>query len=554
MGLKELHEQRLASAKGERAEPRIGGDAEMERMLAEAPLLERVQCDTGETGRESGGVVYFGKCPVCGHDDCFRYYGKTNSWCCYSDSCGEIGGGTYLEYLKAVDGLDDVEAVKRLREVTGHPYERNRKRAAVARTCTDEWSAPPLELVTRANGKPENSLINHIRVLESDPAIEGRIVRDEFSGVIQVSEPLPWDSAKGFTPRPLNDADYLEARAYIETRYHFGTNAESKDAVLAVANRNRYDAVRDCLEALEWDGTPRVGTLLSKYLGAEDAPYTREVERLMFSAVVERTYGAGAKFDVMPVLIGGQGLGKSTFARLLALRDEWFTDDIGDLDGDKAPERLRGHIVVELAELNAIVNSRKQEGVKAFLTRQSDNFRVPYARHPEKVPRRCVLIGTTNNPQFLSDMTGNRRFFPVACGVTKPRGDLFADGARRDFEQAYAEVCAARAEGGTLSLVPREEAVTHAAVLAEEAMYDNPKVGKIGDYLEARLQRNQRLTCALQIAEECLGIENPKRNETNEVRDIMRKHYPEWKDLGNKKQRVGGYGTQRAYRYEGGEA
>lgn len=549
MGLKELHERRRASAGGERAEPRAAGDAEMRLMLAEAPLLERVQSDTGERGEARAGYVRFKRCPVCGHNDDFRYYPEGNSWNCFSASCGEIHGGTYLEYLKAVDGLDDVEAVKRLREVTGHPYGGKRPAAPSVSGGADEWVAQ-LDLTVRKNGKPEGTLRNHIAVLQEDPAVSGRIVLDEFTGVVQVAEPLPWDSVKGFKPRPLNDADLYEARAYIEAKYDFGKGAETGAAVFTVARRNSFDAVRDRLEALTWDGVPRVGALLCKYLGAEDTPYTREVERLMFSAVVERSYEPGAKFDVMPVLIGGQGIGKSTFARLLALRDEWFTDDIGDIDGDKAPERLRGHIVVELAELNAIVNSRKLEGVKAFLSRQSDNYRVPYARFSEKVPRRCVLIGTTNNAQFLSDMTGNRRFFPVECGVVEPAGSLFADDAREDFEQAYAEMCAARAEAGALSLVPCAKAVTAAAAAAEAAMYDNPKVGKVGDFLEARLQLGEHLTCAMEIADEGLCIPNPTRAEINEVRAIMSKHYPEWRDMGVKKQRVGRYGTQRAYRHE----
>lgn len=98
------------------------GDPEIKAMLAEAPLLDLIRSDTGEQGRESGGIVYFERCPVCGHADCFRFYPSSNSWSCFSKSNPSgYEGGSYIEYQVAAHGMDVKEAVRSLREATGHP-------------------------------------------------------------------------------------------------------------------------------------------------------------------------------------------------------------------------------------------------------------------------------------------------------------------------------------------------------------------------------------------------------------------------------------------------
>lgn len=100
------------------------GDPEIQVMLLEAPLLELVRADTGELGRQSGDYVSFKRCPICGHENCFRFYPDTNSWACFSESNGTgYKGASYLEYQRIVHHMDVTEAVKALREATGHPYE-----------------------------------------------------------------------------------------------------------------------------------------------------------------------------------------------------------------------------------------------------------------------------------------------------------------------------------------------------------------------------------------------------------------------------------------------
>ena len=100
------------------------------------------------------------------------------------------------------------------------------------------------------------------------------------------------------------------------------------------ASENRYHPIREYLEQLVWDGKHRIGRLLPKYLGAEEDAYTREIMQLLMLAAIHRVYEPGCKYEIMVCLVGGQGAGKSTFFRFLAIKDEWFSDDLKRMDDD----------------------------------------------------------------------------------------------------------------------------------------------------------------------------------------------------------------------------
>jgi predicted P-loop ATPase len=139
----------------------------------------------------------------------------------------------------------------------------------------------------------------------------------------------------------------------------------------------------------------------------------------------------GAKCDSVLVLEGKQGIGKSTVPRVLA-GDEWFSDQLADMGSKDASLQLRGLWIVELSELD-VLNRAELARAKAFLTQQTERFRLPYGRRIIQVPRQCVFVGTTNSDSWLKDETGGRRFWPVRC-----RG-IDLDGLRRDRDQIWAE-------------------------------------------------------------------------------------------------------------------
>ena len=103
----------------------------------------------------------------------------------------------------------------------------------------------------------------------------------------------------------------------------------------------------------------------------------------------------------MLCLVGGQGAGKSTFFRLLAVKDEWFSDDLRKLDDDNVYRKLQGHWIIEMSEMIATANAKSIEEIKSFLSRQKEVYKIPYETHPEDRLRQCVFGGTSNALDFL---------------------------------------------------------------------------------------------------------------------------------------------------------
>lgn len=135
----------------------ITGDPEIKTLIEQAPLLDLIRADTGEDWYCYEDRIDFHTCPVCGHEDCFRYYPETNTWCCFSDSnTSGYNGGTCLEYLKAARGYDDREAVGLLREVTGHPRSSIEHKPRTKREAAPRL--PPWRNV-RASSPPERNPI-----------------------------------------------------------------------------------------------------------------------------------------------------------------------------------------------------------------------------------------------------------------------------------------------------------------------------------------------------------------------------------------------------------
>lgn len=231
----------------------------------------------------------------------------------------------------------------------------------------------------------------------------------------------------------------------------------------------------------EWDGIPRVDTLLIDYLGASDTAYTRAVSRKMTVAAVARVYEPGIKFDSVVTLNGPQGMGKSSF--FAKLGGKWFSDSltIGDMRDKAAPEKLQGYWILELGEL-AGLKKVDVETVKSFITRQDDKFRHSYGYSVEDHPRQCIIVATTNNEGFLRDITGNRRFWPVTCST---------DSKKRPWEvaevvqQLWAEALFIYRQGEKLFLDPEVERMAEREQTA--ALESDVREGMIADYLEKLL-------------------------------------------------------------------
>lgn len=227
----------------------------------------------------------------------------------------------------------------------------------------------------------------------------------------------------------------------IDKAYHFRPNKEFFfDVIQDMAERNPFHPVLDYLSSLKWDGVPRVNEWLIRSGRAADTDYVRAVSALFLIAAVRRVTNPGCKFDEMIVLESGvQGLQKSTALRTLVPNDLWFSDDLPlNVDAKQIVERTIGKWIIEASDLSGMSPS-KVEHLKAMLSRQVDGpVRMAYARLAVEQKRQFVIAGTTNSYNYLTDLTGNRRFWPIRIEIfdipwiREHRDQLWAEAYHRE--------------------------------------------------------------------------------------------------------------------------
>lgn len=131
---------------------------------------------------------------------------------------------------------------------------------------------------------------------------------------------------------------------YLEKYYGLSNEKRIEDVIKVVANENRYHPVLDRINSITWDGRERIRYALHHFLGAEVSEYTYEVMKLFMIGTIARISCPGIKFEVMLCLVGGQGAGKSTFLRFLAMEDDWFTDDLKKMQEDTKKELILDYL------------------------------------------------------------------------------------------------------------------------------------------------------------------------------------------------------------------
>jgi predicted P-loop ATPase len=300
-----------------------------------------------------------------------------------------------------------------------------------------------------------------------------------------------------------------------------------------------YHPIKQIIEAVEWDGVSRIQELFIKWLKCEDTPYIREVTRLVFAGGIHRLYNPGCKFDDVAVLIGTkQGEGKSTFARWLAIKDEFFTE-VTEIEGQKGIEAIEGAWVCEIAELLAVTKSKEVEAVKSYITKLVDRYRRPFDRRTTDHKRQCVFIGTTNKEQFLTDKTGNRRWYPVKVNSSGYDLHDHKEEIQADILQAWAEAKHLYDEGKLQPYADRDLLET-IKKMQEQAVEDDYRVGMIENYV-----KNKNSVCILELWKNALDNEftKPTRRESNEIALILQS-LSGW-ERDEKPTRSNEYGLQR---------
>jgi predicted P-loop ATPase len=306
-----------------------------------------------------------------------------------------------------------------------------------------------------------------------------------------------------------------------------------------------------------------------RWFGAEDNAFTRAAARKWACAAVARVFRPGCQMDNMLVLVGGQGIGKSRFPKIMAKDPTWFSDSVPNMDGNKSSfEPLRGKWIIEIAELAATKRS-EMDAIKNFVTKPVDSYRPAYGEVLEDFPRQCVFWGTTNDAEFLKDRTGDRRFWPVeVAGVDHGR----MNGLENEVDQLWAEAVVRWRAGESLWMDTPELQRLAAEAQATHSAQDE-QVGQILEFLDTPLpnnwheldkaekrayfagssvaelgvcQRRRNDICVAELRWELFGEEQKNRGRSLELAGIMN-NLPGWKKL-PKSYRVPGWGPQKVYR------
>lgn len=415
------------------------------------------------------------------------------------------------------------------------------------------------------NGNLRKTRDNIIRILTYNPAYKGKIATDDFAVRGMALGALPWNTSD--ERRIWSDTDDAGLAWELERNYGIVGKDKIDAALLLVSEANRYNEVKAYLKSLTWDMLPRLDTVLHDYLGAEDNDYTRAVARKSFCAAVARVMTPGCKYDYVPVFVGPQGIGKSTF--LATIGKDWYSDSLQSFEGKEAAEMIQGVWINELGEMTSY---RKSEAntVKQFLSKGADIYRQAYGRRTGKFPRKCVFFGTCNTYEFLNDLTGNRRFWPVDVGKLPPVKSVWSD-LPQEVDQIWAEaVVRWLAEEPLYFDKPEMEQLARAE--QDRHREANVKEGVIREFLDKKIpdnyyelslssrrtfwgggmqtdslliQRNK--VCALEVWCECFGgdVKNMRRADAMEINQILA-NLDGW-ERNSKTRRYGYCGTQRGF-------
>ena len=340
---------------------------------------------------------------------------------------------------------------------------------------------------------------NCITALENDPLLSGALCRNDLTERIDIVKDLGWFR----TEESLTDKDMSHIKFYLEKFYDLTSEKNIECAMDIVVTNHHYHPIRDYLNALEWDGQERIRYALHHFLGADTSDLTYECMKLFMLGAIHRVFNPGCKYENMLCLVGDQGVEKSSFFRFLALKDDWFSDDLKKMDDENVYRKMAGHWIIEMAEMLGTASAKSVEEIKAFLSRQKETYKTPYAKYARDRFRQCVFVGTSNKQRFLPlDRTGNRRFLPVQVDSSKAEVHVLDDekASREYMNQLWAEAMVIYKSGEWSFKLP--DKIEHQLdLLRLDFMAEDTTTGVIqawldgykGDYVCSRIIYNEGL-------------------------------------------------------------
>ena len=399
------------------------------------------------------------------------------------------------------------------------------------------------EMLTKhSNGEIQRTIQNCITILQNDHVLADAIRLNLLSERIDIVKPVGWPRSG----KTLNDTDMKYILRRME-KYGISSEKKIESAIRIVANENRYHPIRDYLNSLQWDGIERIAHTLHHFLGAVEDEYTCEAMKIFLMGAIKRVFQPGCKFETMLCLVGGQGTGKSSFFRLLAVKDEWFSDDLRRLDDDNVYRKLQGHWIIEMSEMLATSSAKSIEEIRSFISRQKETYRTPYESQPKDRLRQCVFGGSSNTLDFLPlDRAGNRRFLPIMIYSENAEVHILEDedASRAYLLQVWAEAMTIY-RSGQYSMKFSKSIQRQLVEVQKDFMPEDTEAGQIQGFLE---HYTGNMVCSKQLFKDALGhtFDQPKRWQLHNINEIMNTVVTGWKPFSNPRM-FAGYGRQKGW-------
>jgi hypothetical protein len=344
----------------------------------------------------------------------------------------EVSLGTCYEYARKVSpdlhrpGAQGRESVKlKIGRLTQHPEAPLGHNPLTLGDFTD-LAEPPTETALEAvlealapwitKSGVKNELGAYLAVIKTDPDFASLLRYNEATGEIRSA----YDDIDGLQTAIMRRCSF----------YGLDPSPQRRRDIISLLSQNplyRYNSILDLINRImgvtPGDGIGDLKKLLGymEFNTEEERPYITEFFDLWFKRTAVHILSAfgNKRFpaDWCPVFVGRQGVGKSRLCRLFSPDDEHFID-LGDkidapFGSANFSRMIAGKIIGELGEMS-VMGRAEVEVIKAGISATEDEYTPKYKEGTRKVPRVITFMGTSNNASFLKDMTGNRRFWPIA--------------------------------------------------------------------------------------------------------------------------------------------
>ena len=309
-----------------------------------------------------------------------------------------------------------------------------------------DWSQ---DLMLDKQGNIEKNLHNCKTIVKNSNRVAPCIALNDLDGGPYLLKPLRFpkaDLAQAAVDNPVDgrrwtDTDTAALMCALSAPVKMGgfetqfTRQDVELSLLQASEQNRYNPFLDKVTSVEWDGVPRLETFFRDWFRCEQNKYHAELATVWFVAGIARQYEPGHRFDLVPILGGKQGGGKTGAIDALGMGyGGSLSGEFGDTQ--KMTESTKGKTVLEVPELKGM-SKGEVEDIKHYFTATKDTIRLAYRRNEEDFYRRCVYMGTTNQQHYLRDEE-NRRFCPVLTS-TSSANKIDFDGFLPLIPQFWAE-------------------------------------------------------------------------------------------------------------------